>query len=338
MGRFLRSVGIDLGTANTLILVQGKNIVLREPSVVAVDKKDGEIVAVGNAAKDMLGRTPDSIIAIRPLRDGVIADFNMTQGMLKHFVNRSISHSWFLKPIMIVCIPYGATPVEKRAVEEVILQAGAGSAYLIQEPLAAAIGTGISVNEPSGNMVVDIGGGTSEVAVISLGTIVVSKSIRIAGDKFDESIIRYVRRHHDLIIGERTAEYAKMELGSIHNKEENKSLEIRGRHASNGLPKTALINAREVNEALKEPIEHIIDAIKVTLEKSPPELAADIIQKGMSITGGGSLLSGLTERIMESIGIKAELAENPLDCVINGIEKIIEDMQSFKRVLIPLKK
>jgi len=299
MSLFARDIGIDLGTANTLIHVKGKGIILREPSVVAINKKTNSILAVGDEAKNMIGRTPGDIVAIRPMRDGVIADFDTTQIMLKYFIKKTITKGVFSKPRVVICVPSGVTEVEKRAVEEATLQAGAKEAYLIEEPMAAAIGSGLPVEEPSGSMVVDIGGGTSEVAVISLGGIVTSKSLRIAGDEFDESIVHYVKKEYNLMIGERTAEEIKMSVGAAYPKPKEESIEIRGRDLVTGLPKNISITSSEIIEALKEPINAIIDAIKFTLEKTPPELAADIMDRGIMLTGGGALLDGLDKLINE---------------------------------------
>jgi len=338
MSLFARDIGIDLGTANTLIHVKGKGIILREPSVVAINKKTNSILAVGDEAKNMIGRTPGDIVAIRPMRDGVIADFDTTQIMLKYFIKKTITKGVFSKPRVVICVPSGVTEVEKRAVEEATLQAGAKEAYLIEEPMAAAIGSGLPVEEPSGSMVVDIGGGTSEVAVISLGGIVTSKSLRIAGDEFDESIVHYVKKEYNLMIGERTAEEIKMSVGAAYPKPKEESIEIRGRDLVTGLPKNISITSSEIIEALKEPINAIIDAIKFTLEKTPPELAADIMDRGIMLTGGGALLDGLDKLINEETGMPVTIAENPLDCVARGAGKVLEEIESLKKVLISPKK
>lgn len=338
MGFFARDIGIDLGTANTLVHVKGKGIVVREPSVVAIDKKSGSILAVGDAAKNMIGRTPGNIIAIRPMKDGVIADFDITQSMLKYFIRRAMSKGVFSKPRVVICVPSGVTEVEKRAVEEATVQAGAKEAYLIEEPMAAAIGANLPVEEPSGSMVVDIGGGTSEVAVISLGGIVTSKSLRIAGDEFDEGIVHYVKKEYNLMIGERTAEEIKVTIGAAYPKPKEETKEIRGRDLVTGLPKTLTLSSGEITEALKEPINAIVDSIKFTLEKTPPELAADIMDKGIMLTGGGALLSGLDTLIREETGMPVSIAENPLDCVVMGAGKVLEEIESLKKVLISPKK
>ncbi|HHW48982.1 MAG TPA: rod shape-determining protein [Clostridiaceae bacterium] len=338
MGLFARDIGIDLGTANTLIHVKGKGIILREPSVVAINKKTNSILAVGDEAKNMIGRTPGDIVAIRPMRDGVIADFDTTQIMLKYFIKKAISRGVFSKPRVVVSVPSGVTEVEKRAVEEATLQAGAKEVYLIEEPMAAAIGSNLPVEEPSGSMVVDIGGGTSEVAVISLGGIVTSKSLRVAGDEFDESIVHYVKKEYNLMIGERTAEEIKMTIGAAYPKPKEVSIEIRGRDLVTGLPKNITITSSEVVEALKEPINAIIDSIKFTLEKTPPELAADIMDRGIMLTGGGALLDGLDKLINEETGMPVYIAENPLDCVAKGTGKVLEEIETLKKVLISPKK
>jgi len=338
MGLFARDIGIDLGTANTLIHVKGKGIILREPSVVAINKKTNSILAVGDEAKNMIGRTPGDIVAIRPMKDGVIADFDTTQIMLKYFIQKTITRGVFSKPRVVICVPSGVTEVEKRAVEEATLAAGAKEAYLIEEPMAAAIGSGLPVEEPSGSMVVDIGGGTSEVAVISLGAIVTSKSLRIAGDEFDESIVHYVKKEYNLMIGERTAEEIKMAIGAAYPKPKEESIEIRGRDLVTGLPKNITITSSEIIEALKEPINAIIDAIKFTLEKTPPELAADIMDRGIMLTGGGALLDGLDKLINEETGMPVTIAETPLDCVARGTGKVLEEIETLKKVLISPKK
>lgn len=338
MSKFSRDIGIDLGTANTLVHVKHKGIVVREPSVVAINKQTKNVLAVGDAAKEMLGRTPGSIVAIRPMKDGVIADFDVTQAMLKYFIKKAVNNSGFFKPSVIVCIPSGVTEVEKRAVEEAVLQSGAREAYLIEEPMAAAIGAGLPVDEPTGSMVVDIGGGTSEVAVVSLGGIVTSKSLRIAGNEMDEAIIQYVKKNHNLMTGERTAEEVKFNLGSVYPVGEEKSMEIRGRDLISGLPKTVKITTSEVREALKEPIAAIIDAIKSTLEKTPPELASDVMDRGIMLTGGGALLRGLDMLVSEETGIPVNVAATPLDCVVLGTGKVLDEIHTLRNILITSKK
>jgi rod shape-determining protein MreB len=338
MGLFARDIGIDLGTANTLVYVKSKGIVVREPSVVAINKKTNSILAVGDAAKNMIGRTPGDIVAIRPMKDGVIADFDITQSMLKYFIKLAISKSMISKPRVVICVPSGVTEVEKRAVEEATLQAGAKEAYLIEEPMAAAIGANLPVEEPSGSMVVDIGGGTSEVAVISLGGIVTSKSLRIAGDEFDEAIVHYVKKEYNLMIGERTAEGIKMAIGAAYPRPKEESMEVRGRDLITGLPKNLNITSSEITEALKEPINSIVDSIKYTLEKTPPELASDIMDRGIMLTGGGALLSGLDKLIKEETGMPVYVADKPLDCVVMGAGKVLEEIETLKKVLISPKK
>ena len=338
MSLFARDIGIDLGTANTLVHVKGRGIVLREPSVVAMNKKTGEILAVGDSAKEMIGRTPGNIVAIRPMKDGVIADFDVTQSMLKYFIRKAMSKGVFSKPRVVICVPSGVTEVEKRAVEEATLQAGAKEAYLIEEPMAAAIGANLPVEEPSGSMVVDIGGGTSEVAVISLGGIVTSKSLRVAGDELDEAIVHYVKKEYNLMIGERTAEEIKVRIGAAFPKPKDESMAIRGRDLITGLPKTLTITSMEIMEAIKEPINSIVDSIKYTLEKTPPELAADIMDRGIMLTGGGALLSGLDKLIKEETGMNVSIADNPLDCVVMGAGKVLEEIEILRTVLISPRK
>lgn len=322
---FSKDIGIDLGTANTLVFMKNKGIVMREPSVVAVDVNSDTVLAVGSQAKNMIGKTPGSIVAVRPLRDGVIANFDITAAMLKYFVRKTVKTSLFSKrPRVVVCIPSGVTEVERRAVEDAARQAGAREVELIQEPMAAAIGAGLPVSEPTGSMVVDIGGGTSEVAVISLGDIVTSRSARVAGNKFDEAIIAYVKKKYNLLIGERTAENVKIEIGSAFPYEGEGSMEIKGRNLLDGLPKNVEITAAEVREALDDSLHMIIDAIKSTLENTPPELAGDIIGHGIMLTGGGALLRGMDQLIAQQTGMIVHVAENPLDCVVDGTGKRLE--------------
>ncbi len=323
---FSKDIGIDLGTANTLVFMKGKGIVMREPSVVAVDVRTDTVLAVGKHAKEMIGRTPGSIVAVRPMKDGVIADFDITATMLKHFIKQAVKSTSFSKPHIIICIPSGVTEVERRAVEDAARQAGASNVELIEEPMAAAIGAGLPVNEPTGSMVVDIGGGTAEVAVISLGDIVTSVSVRCAGDKFDESIISYVKKKYNLLIGERTSEEIKIKIGSAFPTEDNEgsSVDIKGRNLVDGLPKNVTITAAEVREALADPLSLIVDAIKSTLEKTPPELSADIIDHGIMLTGGGALLRGLDKLVEQETGMPVNVAEDPLDCVVNGTGKQLE--------------
>jgi len=312
-----RDMAVDLGTANTLVYVRGRGIVLSEPSVVAIDSRSGEVHAVGIEAKRMLGRTPGTIQAIRPLKDGVIADFDVTEQMLRHFIQKVHQNRW-AHPRVVVCVPSGVTGVEKRAVEEACLSAGARTAYLIEEPMAAAIGAGLPVGEPTGSMVVDIGGGTSEVAVISLGGIVVSQSIRVGGDEMDEAIINYAKKEYKLLIGQQTAEELKLEIGSAFPMNEELQAEIRGRDMVSGLPKTVVLTSEEIRAALEEPLAQIIDAVKVTLDRTPPELASDIIDRGMIMTGGGSLLRHIDELMTQITGIPCYVADQPLQCVAVG--------------------
>ncbi|NLU52853.1 MAG: rod shape-determining protein [Clostridiaceae bacterium] len=334
MALFTKEIGIDLGTANTLVYVKGKGIILREPSVVAVNNHTGQVMAVGLEAKEMIGRTPGYITAIRPLKDGVIADFEITQSMLKYFIRKAIGNNPMARPRVIICVPSGVTEVEKRAVVDSALSAGAKEAYLIEEPMASAIGAGLPVEEPSGSMVVDIGGGTSEVAVISLGGIVVSRSLRIAGDEFDDAIIHYIKKEYNLMVGERTAEDIKIKIGSACPMEAEETYNISGRDLVTGLPKELSISSMEIREALKEPVNAVIDSIKLTLEKTPPELAADIMERGIMLTGGGALLKGLDRLISEETGIPVFIAEHPLDCVVLGTGKVIEDLDSLRNVLL----
>ena len=323
---FSKDIGIDLGTANTLVFMKGKGIVMREPSVVAVDIRSEEVLAVGTQAKEMIGRTPGSIVAVRPLKDGVIADFDVTATMLKHFIRKAIKSNSFSRPRVVVCIPSGVTEVERRAVEDAARQAGAKEVELIEEPMAAAIGAGLPVAEPTGSMVVDIGGGTAEVAIISLGDIVTSCSVRVAGDKFDESIISYVKKKYNLLIGERTAEDIKIKIGSAYPTEEMKdvTMEIKGRNLVDGLPNNVTLHADEVRDALADPLMTIVDAIKSTLEKTPPELSADVIDHGIMLTGGGALLLGLDQLVSQETGMPVHVAERPLDCVVDGTGKRLE--------------
>lgn len=335
---FSKDIGIDLGTANTLVYVKGKGIIIREPSVVAIETKTNEVLAVGEEAKRMIGRTPGNIVAVRPMKDGVIADFDITQNMLKYFIRKVYQRRSLTRPRVVVCVPSGVTEVEKRAVEEAAVQAGAREAHLIEEPMAAAIGAGLPVGEPTGSMVVDIGGGTTEVAIISLGGIVTSKSIRIGGDELDESIVHYIKKEYNLLIGERTAEEIKIKIGSAYPKEKDEAMNIRGRDLVTGLPKTLTITSTEILEAMSEPVSNIIDAIKYTLEKTPPELASDIMEMGIMLTGGGALLDGLDRLVKEETGMPVHVAENPLDCVVLGTGKSIEEMDTLSRVFISPKK
>lgn len=334
MNIFGRDMAVDLGTANTLVFVRGKGIVLNEPSVVAIDKSTGTVLAVGLEAKRMIGRTPGNIVAIRPLRDGVIADFDVTERMLRYFIQQVHKRRFLARPRVIVGVPSGITGVEQRAVEEAAEQAGARSAHLIEEPMAAAIGSDLPINEPSGNMVVDIGGGTTEVAVISLGGIVASESIRIGGDELDEAIIAYMKREHNLMLGERTSEELKIEIGSAYPLNQEEQAEVRGRDLVTGLPKTLVISSQEVRVAIEEPVAQIIDAVKVTLDKTPPELSSDIMDRGIVLTGGGALLRGLDERLRQETGMPVHIAEQPLNCVAVGAGRCLDEFDSLKKVLV----
>ena len=329
-----RDMAVDLGTANTLVYVRGRGIVLDEPSVVAINVKDGRPLAVGLEAKRMIGRTPGHIQAIRPLKDGVIADFDICEKMLRYFIQRVHQRRW-AKPRMVICVPSGITGVEQRAVQEAAEYAGARKpAYIIEEPMAAAIGAGLPVHEPAGNMIVDIGGGTTEVAVISLGGIVASESIRIGGDELDEAIINFVKKEYSLALGERTAEEIKMALASAYPLEEELYAEIRGRDLVTGLPKTIVVSTQEIRESIEEPVSAIVDAVKVTLDKTPPELAADIMEKGIVITGGGALLHGLDNRLASETGMPIRVAGNPLTSVVIGSGQCLEEFDALKQVLI----
>jgi rod shape-determining protein MreB len=326
-----RDMAVDLGTANTLVYVRGRGIVLSEPSVVAVDAQTGAVHAVGVEAKRMLGRTPGTIRAIRPLKDGVIADFEVTEEMLRHFIQR-VHQNRFAHPRVVVCVPSGVTGVEKRAVEEACLSAGARQAYLIEEPMAAAIGAGLPVAEPTGSMILDIGGGTSEVAVISLGGIVVSESIRVGGDEMDDAIVNHCKHTHKLLIGQQTAEEVKLEIGSGAPLPEEITTEIRGRDMVTGLPKTVLLSSEEVRVALEEPVGQIIGAVKDTLDRTPPELAGDIMDRGITLAGGGALLQGMDSRLREECQMPAQLTESPLTCVAVGSGRSLEEFEVIHRM------
>ncbi len=318
-------IGIDLGTASVLVYVKGKGVVLKEPSVVAFDRNTNKIKAIGEEARLMLGRTPGNIVAVRPLRQGVISDYTVTEKMLSYFINRTVGKSLFgRKPRISVCVPSGATEVEKKAVEDATYQAGAREVSIIEEPVAAAIGAGIDISKPCGNMIVDIGGGTADIAVISLGGVVVSNSIKVAGDDFDEAIVRFMRKKHNLLIGERTAEEIKINVGTVFKRPENLTMDVRGRNLVTGLPKTVTVTSEETEEALREPAYQIVDAVHNVLERTPPELAADISDRGIVLTGGGSLIQGLEELIEEKTGINTMTAEDPLTAVAIGTGKYIE--------------
>ncbi len=333
---FSKDIGIDLGTANTLVYMRGKGIIIREPSVVAVDVKMDRVRYAGQEAKDVIGRTPGSIVAVRPLKDGVIADFDMTTSMLQEFIRKALKGRAFAgsRVRVIICIPSGVTAVERRAVKEATQNAGAKRVSIIEEPMAAAIGAGLPVADPTGSMIVDIGGGTSEVAVISLGGIVTSRSVRVAGDEFDSSIINYIKKKYNLLIGERTAENIKIAIGSAYPYADNEpSMDIKGRNLLNGLPENITVTSEEIREALSEPLSHVIEAIKVTLEKTPPELAADIIDQGIMLAGGGALLKGLDLLIHAETGMPVKVAERPLDCVADGTGKVLENIDKLIDVL-----
>ena len=329
-----KDIGIDLGTANILVTLKGKGIVLKEPSVVAIDRKTGNIMATGNEAKEMLGRTPEQIKAVRPLKDGVIADFTATQLMLKNIIEKVAKRYTLGRPRVVVGVPSGITEVEERAVEESVLQAGAKEVYLIEEPMAAAIGASLDVGEPSGNIIVDIGGGTTEVAVISLGGIVVSHSLRVAGDELDEDIVNYIKREMNLAIGETTAEQIKMQIGCAMPLMTETSMEIRGRDLSDGLPRNVTITSVQIEEAMKESVSKIVEIVKATLEKTPPELASDIMEKGIVLAGGGALIKNLDKLLSLETGMPVYVAEEPLDCVVRGTGKTLEDIEKLKRVLV----
>jgi rod shape-determining protein MreB len=327
-------IGIDLGTANTLVFVRGQGIVLNEPSVVAIEVSSKRVLAVGAEAKEMVGRTPGEIEAIRPLKDGVIADFEITEKLLSNFIRRVVRHRYLMKPRIVISVPSGITEVEKRAVRDSAENAGAREVFLIQEPMAAAIGVGLPVHLPSGSMVIDIGGGTSEIAVIALDGIVNNISIRIGGDEMDEGLMLYLKKNYNLLIGERTAEEIKIAIGSAYPPEEEESLEIKGRDLVAGIPKTMKISSVQVREALSEPIDAIIEAVRQALEETPPELSADILDKGIVVTGGGALIKGLDKRLREETNLPINIAEDPLKCVVRGTGAVLEDMNKFSKVLI----
>jgi rod shape-determining protein MreB len=327
-------IAIDLGTANTLVYIKGKGIVLNEASVVAIDKGSGKVFAVGAEAKRMLGKTPDSIAAIRPLKDGVIADFEVTEYMLREFIKKAQKKRHFIAPRIIICVPSGITEVEKRAVRDSAKHAGAREVFLVAEPIAAAIGVGLPVNQPSGNMIIDIGGGTTEIAVIALNGIVCDTSIRVGGDEMDEAIISYIKKNHNLLIGDQTAENIKIQIGSAYKLEEELSMEVKGLDQVSGVPKTLRISAVEIREALQEPIQAICDALKHSLEQTPPELAADIKDRGIVMTGGGSLLRGLPELLREQTDLPINLMDDPLFCVVLGTGKILDDFERYQPVIM----
>ncbi|EJY55960.1 cell shape determining protein, MreB/Mrl family [Alicyclobacillus hesperidum URH17-3-68] len=333
-------MGVDLGTANTLVYVKGRGIVVREPSVVAMRTDTGAIEAVGAEAKQMIGRTPGNIVAVRPMKDGVIADFQTTSTMLRHFIRQAMKakSNWSGRPRVMISVPSGITAVERRAVEDAALEAGAKDAQVIEEPMAAAIGAGLPVGEPTGSMVVDIGGGTTEVAIISLGGIVTARSIRVAGDEMDEAIIQYVKKTYNLMIGERTAEELKIQIGAAEDLEVERTLDIRGRDLLTGLPRNFTISSREISEALSDTVGSIVEAVKVTLEKSPPELAADIMDRGIVLTGGGALLRNLDKRLARETGMPVLVAEEPLDCVAIGTGKALDNYDVYRKRTVALRK
>jgi rod shape-determining protein MreB len=333
-GKFSRDLGIDLGTATTLVFARGSGIILCEPSVVAINKDNNRALAFGNEAKMMLGRTPANIVAVRPMRDGVIADFEITEMMLRHFINKSHNRSAFVRPRIVVGVPSGITGVEKRAVLDAAMHAGAREAYLVEEPMAAAIGANLPVSEAQGSMIVDIGGGTTEVAVLALGGIVVSKSIRVAGDEMDEAIVAHCRKNYNLLIGERTAEQIKIDIGSAYPLPEERTVEVRGRDLVTGLPKTLTLTSSEIRDALAEPVATVVDAVRMTLEKTPPELASDIMDRGIVMAGGGSLLRGLDKHLAQETDMSVYVVDDPISCVAYGTGKILEEIDTLKKVLI----
>jgi len=330
-------IGIDLGTASTLVYVKGEGIVLCEPSVVAVERGTSNVLAVGEEAKRMLGRTPGNIVAIRPMKDGVITDFEITEAMLRHFINKVRKRRFQVRPRIVIAIPSGITEVEKRAVKESAERAGAKQVFLIEEPIAAAIGVGLPIQEPIGNMIIDIGGGTTELAVISLSGIVFSKSIRIGGDEMDDAIVEYLKKTYNLMVGERTSEEIKIKIGSAYPLEEEMSMEVKGRDLVAGLPKTVTVTSEEIREALQEPVRAIIEVTKISLERTPPELAADLIDHGIVMAGGGSLLKGLDKLISEETGLPVLVADDPLTAVANGTGKVLNEIKYLRKVTVPVK-
>jgi len=335
---FSRDMGIDLGTANTLVYLASKGIIIREPSVVALRTNNNELLAVGNEAKNMIGRTPGNIVAVRPMKDGVIADFDVTEEMLRYFITKAHKRTRLVRPRIIICVPSGVTEVEKRAVLDAARQAGARKAFLIEEPMAAAIGADLPVNEPAGNMIVDIGGGTTEVAVISLGGIVSSTSIRIGGDEMDESIVQFIKRKYNIMIGERTSEEIKKEIGSACLESSKGKIDIRGRDLVSGLPKNIEVTSEEITGAIREPVQSIVEAVKMTLEETPPELSADVMDFGIILTGGGALLQGMDKLIANETHIPVHIAEDPLDCVVKGTGIALEELDMLRKVLISPKR
>ncbi len=334
LGLFSNDLAVDLGTANTVVFVKGKGIVLREPSVVAIHNESKEVLAVGSEAKQMLGRTPGNIVAIRPMRDGVIANFEVTEAMIKYFIRKVHNRKTLVRPRVVIGVPSGITQVEKRAVRDSATSAGAREVYLMEEPMAAAIGVGLPISSPTGNMIVDIGGGTTEVAVISLSGIVYSRSVRVAGDEMDEAIINYIKRKYNLLIGERTAEEIKIKIGSAYPLEEKQEMEVKGRDLVAGIPKVLIINDEEIREALAEPVSTIVENVKIALERTPPELAADIVDKGIVMAGGSSMLKGLDLLLREETGLPIILAEDPLSAVALGTGRALDELELLKKVSI----
>jgi len=337
LGLFSNDMGIDLGTASTLVYVKGEGVVLCEPSVVAIERGTSHVLAVGEEAKRMLGRTPGNIVAIRPMKDGVIADFEITEAMLRYFIKKVHHRRVLVRPRIVIAIPSGITEVEKRAVKDSAERAGAREVFLVEEPIAAAIGVGLPIQEPLGNMIIDIGGGTTEIAVISLAGTVFSKSIRIGGDEMDEAIIEYLKKTYNLMVGERTAEQIKMKVGSAYPLEEEMSLEVKGRDLIAGLPKTVTITSEEIRESLQEPIRAILEITKISLERTPPELAADLIENGIVMAGGGALLRGLDRIVSEETGLPVHIADDPLTAVANGTGKVLHEIRYLKKVTVPIK-
>lgn len=335
-GWFSNDLAVDLGTANTLVFVRGQGIVLNEPSIVAINQGDGSVLAVGHEAKAMLGRTPGTIVAIRPLKNGVIADFDVAQKMLQYFISRAHDRRWFVRPRVVIGVPSGITPVEKRAVREAATQAGAREVYLIEEPMAAAIGAGLPIEEPGGNMIVDMGGGTTEVAVISLSGIVYAKSVRTAGDELNEVIAQHIRKHYNLLVGERRAEEIKITLGAAHpTGEARRIMDVKGRDLIAGLPKTIAIGDDEIRDALNEPVMAIAETVRTVLERTPPEIAADMVDKGIVLTGGGALLRGIDRLIRAETSLPVTIADNPLECVALGVGKVLDQIGLLKKVALP---
>ncbi len=334
LGMFSADMGIDLGTASTLVFVKGRGIVLNEPSVVAIQKGTNHVMAVGEEAKNMLGRTPGSIVAIRPLKDGVIADFEITEAMLRYFIRKVHNRKALVRPRIVVAIPSGITEVEKRAVKDSAEHAGAREVYLIEEPMAAAIGVNLPVTEAAGNMVIDIGGGTSEVAIISLAGIVFSRSVRVGGDELDEAIIQYLKRTYNLLIGPRMAEMIKINIGSAYPLEEELTMEVKGRDLVAGLPKTMTVNSEEIREAIAEPISTIIEAVRISLERCPPELSADLVDRGMILAGGGSMIRGLDKLLGEETGLPVNVADEPIEAVVLGTGKVLQELRFLRRIVV----